>query len=88
MADSERHLGALFVGSGAVLTIDGLMHADLHPSRYIALIVAFVLIVLLAQWSGDLASALAWLVFLAILLTKGQSVLTGVTKASSRGAKG
>lgn len=80
-------IAALFFASGAVITFDEIGHADLTPARYYGLVAGFLLIGLVGSFQGDFALALAWLFFLAILVSRGTRVFSKVADQAGKGGK-
>lgn len=82
----ERGFATLLIASGIVITIDEIQRGELVPSRYFGIVAAFLMLGVLSQFQPELAKGFAWLVFLALLLTRGPRVLDSVTR-KARGRK-
>lgn len=80
-------IAALFFASGAVITVDEIGKGELAPSRYFGLVSGFLLIGLFSAFQNDFALALAWLFFLAILVSRGARVFGQVATVASKGGK-
>lgn len=84
MNPSGTIIASLFV-AGAILTVRGLATADISPRTYAGLAVVAFFLLIIAQFSPELASAFALLVLVAVLLS-GASDLEGLLKLVGKGA--
>jgi len=80
VATDEKGFAALLLASGIVVTVDEIQKGELAPSRYFGLVAAFLMLSLLSQFQPELARGFAWLLFLALLLTRGPRVLNSVSR--------
>ena len=75
---------ASLIVAGAILTVRGLQSAELSPRTYAGLAVVAFFLIILAQFSPELAQAFALLVLVAVLLS-GAGDLEGLMKVIGKG---
>lgn len=67
------------VASGLVITADGVLGGEkLTFTRYTSLTFIAIMLVIFASFAPELAAGFAWLIFAAVLITKGQRVFSAL----------
>ena len=79
-SNDEKGFATLLVASGIVVTIDEIQRGKLEPSRYFGLVAAFLMLSVVSQFQPGLARGFAWLLLLALLLTRGPRVLDSISR--------
>lgn len=74
--ESKGTIVTALLASGGVLTWKGIRTGSLTPRTYAALIVAALMLLILAGFAPDLASAFAVLVFVTVLLSSAGDIAT------------
>jgi len=71
----QSQILAALVATGLVITADAALGAEkLTFSKYLSLTFIAIMLVILASFAPELAAGFAWLIFVAVLITKGQPV--------------
>lgn len=74
LSGSGGKIAAAFIGTTAIVAIDGIQRGKVTPRIFVGSTAAFLLVSFLAVANDELAVALAFLVFVAVFLTRGVRV--------------
>lgn len=81
--DTDKKIATFMVGTALLVGLDGLQQGKLSPRMFIGVVIAYLMLLFAASAGlADLAVAFAFLVFLAVLLTRGARVFGLVATAS------